>query len=138
MRERAGKKCQVQQLPLTATRTPSILLEPVRSSRTTSQVSVPITPTTKSMRLTQVVQGSNTTETYSYDPVGNRTASLAIPSYTVNSSNELRQTPTRSLPKTIMATPRSRPIPPEYDLRLGLRESAEQRHAAEQRWHRAI
>ncbi|MFZ0641082.1 MAG: IPT/TIG domain-containing protein [Candidatus Acidiferrales bacterium] len=43
----------------------------------------------KIYELTQVVQGSNTTESYSYDPVGNRTASLAIPSYTVNSSNEL-------------------------------------------------
>jgi len=43
----------------------------------------------KIYELTQVTQGTNTTESYSYDPVGNRTASLAIPSYTVNSSNEL-------------------------------------------------
>jgi RHS repeat-associated protein len=43
----------------------------------------------KIYELTQVTQGTNTTESYSFDPVGNRTASLAIPSYTVNSSNEL-------------------------------------------------
>lgn len=43
----------------------------------------------KIYELTQVTQGANTTESYSYDPVGNRTASLAIPSYTVNSSNEM-------------------------------------------------
>ena len=39
--------------------------------------------------LTKVTQGSATTESYSYDSVGNRTASLNVPSYTVNSSNEL-------------------------------------------------
>jgi YD repeat-containing protein len=39
--------------------------------------------------LTQVTQGSTTTESYSYDPVGNRTASLGVSSYTTNSSNEL-------------------------------------------------
>jgi RHS repeat-associated protein len=43
----------------------------------------------KIYELTQVTQGTNTTESYSFDPVGNRTSSLAIPSYTVNSSNEL-------------------------------------------------
>ncbi|HEY6467134.1 MAG TPA: hypothetical protein VIY69_14135 [Candidatus Acidoferrales bacterium] len=37
--------------------------------------------------LTQVTQGSATTESYSYDPVGNRTASLGVSSYTTNSSN---------------------------------------------------
>jgi RHS repeat-associated protein len=46
----------------------------------------------KIYELTQVTQGNNTTESYSYDPVGNRTASLAIPAYTVNSSNELTGT----------------------------------------------
>jgi YD repeat-containing protein len=35
--------------------------------------------------LTQVTQGSTTTESYSYDPVGNRTASLGVSSYTTNS-----------------------------------------------------
>ena len=42
--------------------------------------------------LTQVTQGTNTTESYSYDPVGNRTASLGVSSYTTNSSNELTST----------------------------------------------
>ena len=39
--------------------------------------------------LTRVTQGSTTTESYSYDPVGNRTASLGVSSYTTNSSNEM-------------------------------------------------
>jgi len=39
--------------------------------------------------LTQVTQGTSTTESYSFDPVGNRTASLGVASYTTNSSNEL-------------------------------------------------
>ena len=42
--------------------------------------------------LTQVTQGASTTESYSYDPVGNRTASLGVSSYTTNSSNELTST----------------------------------------------
>jgi len=40
-------------------------------------------------QLTQAAQGGTTTESYSYDPVGNRTASLGVSSYTTNSSNEL-------------------------------------------------
>ena len=39
--------------------------------------------------LTQVTQGTSTTESYSYDAVGNRTASLGVSSYTTNSSNEM-------------------------------------------------
>ena len=39
--------------------------------------------------LTQVTQGTNTTESYSYDPVHNRLSSLGVASYTVNNSNEL-------------------------------------------------
>lgn len=39
--------------------------------------------------LTQVTEGGSTTESYSYDPVGNRLSSLTVPSYTYNSSNEL-------------------------------------------------
>jgi RHS repeat-associated protein len=39
-----------------------------------------------------VLQGTNTTESYSCDAVGNRTASLGVASYTVNSSNELTAT----------------------------------------------
>jgi RHS repeat-associated protein len=42
--------------------------------------------------LTQVMQGNNATESYSYDAVENRTASLGVPSYTVNASNELTAT----------------------------------------------
>lgn len=39
-----------------------------------------------------MMQGANTTESYSYDPVGNRLSSLGVPSYTVNTSNELTGT----------------------------------------------
>jgi len=42
--------------------------------------------------LTQVTQGTSTTESYSFDPVGNRTASLGVASYTTNTSNELTAT----------------------------------------------
>jgi RHS repeat-associated protein len=40
-------------------------------------------------QLTQVTQGASTTETYSYDTVGNRLSSSGVPSYSYNSSNEL-------------------------------------------------
>jgi RHS repeat-associated protein len=40
-------------------------------------------------QLTQVVQGATTTESYSYDAVGNRLASLGVSSYNYNTSNEL-------------------------------------------------
>jgi RHS repeat-associated protein len=43
-------------------------------------------------QLTQVTQANNTTESYSYDPEGNRTASLGASSYTTNASNELTAT----------------------------------------------
>jgi len=46
--------------------------------------------------LTQVTQASTTMESYSYDPVGNRTASLGVSSYTTNSSNELTATSSAS------------------------------------------
>lgn len=39
--------------------------------------------------LTQVTQGGSTTESYSYDPVGNRLSSLGVPNYNYNVSNEL-------------------------------------------------
>jgi RHS repeat-associated protein len=42
--------------------------------------------------LTQVAQGLSTTESYSFDPVGNRLSSLGVSSYTNNSSNELTST----------------------------------------------
>ena len=40
-------------------------------------------------QLTQVTQGGSTTESYSYDPVGNRLSSLGMPSYQYNASNQL-------------------------------------------------
>jgi RHS repeat-associated protein len=39
--------------------------------------------------LTQVTQGSSTTESYSYDAVGNRLSSSGVPNYSYNASNEL-------------------------------------------------
>jgi RHS repeat-associated protein len=39
--------------------------------------------------LTQVTQSASTTESYAYDPVGDRTSSLGVSSYTTNASNEL-------------------------------------------------
>ncbi len=44
-------------------------------------------------QLTQTVQGLNTTETYSFDAVGNRLSSLGVSPYSYNSSNELTSTP---------------------------------------------
>jgi RHS repeat-associated protein len=46
--------------------------------------------------LTQVTQAGAATESYSYDPVGNRLSSLGGASYTVNPSNELSSTSTAS------------------------------------------
>src|SRR5580700_9689134 len=43
-------------------------------------------------QLTQVTKANNTTESYSYDAVGNRTASLGVSSYTTNASNEMTAT----------------------------------------------
>jgi YD repeat-containing protein len=39
--------------------------------------------------LTKTMQGAATTESYSYDPVGNRLSSLGVSSYTNNASNQL-------------------------------------------------
>jgi RHS repeat-associated protein len=44
-------------------------------------------------QLTQVTQGTTTTESYSYDAVGNRLSSLGMSPYTYNSSNELTSMP---------------------------------------------
>jgi RHS repeat-associated protein len=44
-------------------------------------------------QLTQVTQGITTTESYSYDAVGNRLSSLGMSPYIYNSSNELISTP---------------------------------------------
>ncbi|HTS07534.1 MAG TPA: IPT/TIG domain-containing protein [Candidatus Eisenbacteria bacterium] len=46
--------------------------------------------------LTQVKQGTNTTESYSYDPVGNRLSSLGLSPYSYNTSNELTSTSSAS------------------------------------------
>jgi RHS repeat-associated protein len=46
--------------------------------------------------LTQVTQNANTTETYTYDPVGNRLSSLGVSPYVNNTSNELTSTPNAS------------------------------------------
>ena len=43
-------------------------------------------------QLTQVAQGTTTTESYSYDAVGNRLSSLGMSSYAYNSSNQLTST----------------------------------------------
>jgi len=43
----------------------------------------------KIYELLQVTQGANTTESYSFDPVGNRLSSLGVASYSYNNSNEL-------------------------------------------------
>ena len=42
--------------------------------------------------LTQVTQAANTTESYTYDPVGNRLSSLAAATSSYNSSNQLTRT----------------------------------------------
>jgi RHS repeat-associated protein len=44
-------------------------------------------------QLTQVAQGATTTESYSYDAVGNRLSSLSMSPYAYNSSNQLTSTP---------------------------------------------
>jgi RHS repeat-associated protein len=47
-------------------------------------------------QLTQVTQSATTTESYSYDAVGNRLSSLGVSPYAYNSSNELTSTPAAS------------------------------------------
>ena len=47
-------------------------------------------------QLTQVTQGASTTESYSYDAVGNRLSSLGVNPYSYNASNELTATPSGS------------------------------------------
>jgi YD repeat-containing protein len=44
-------------------------------------------------QLLQVTQGASTTESYTYDPVGNRLSSSGVSPYSYNSSNELSSTP---------------------------------------------
>ena len=47
-------------------------------------------------QLLSATQGANTTESYTYDPVGNRLSSLGLSPYTYNSSNQLTATPSAS------------------------------------------
>jgi RHS repeat-associated protein len=44
-------------------------------------------------QLLQMTQGATTTESYSYDPVGNRLSSLGVSPYSYNSSNQLTSIP---------------------------------------------
>ena len=60
--------------------------------------------------LTQVTQGGSTTESYSYDSVGNRLSSSGVPNYSYNSSNELTSNSSGSYSTTQTAIPS--PIPP--------------------------
>jgi RHS repeat-associated protein len=50
----------------------------------------------KIYELAQVMQGANTTESYSYDLVGNRLSSLSLSPYNYNTLNELTSTPSGS------------------------------------------
>src|ERR1700742_462356 len=47
-------------------------------------------------QLTGVTQGTSTSESYSYDPVGNRLSSLNVSPYAYNPSNQLTSTPAAS------------------------------------------
>jgi RHS repeat-associated protein len=47
-------------------------------------------------QLTQVAQGASTTESYSYDAVGNRLSSVGVNPYSYNASNQLTATPSGS------------------------------------------
>ena len=53
-------------------------------------------PLLRIYELTQATQGTNTTESYSYDAVGNRLSSLGVSPYSYNTSNELTSTPSGS------------------------------------------
>ena len=86
-------------------------------------------------QLTQATQGGTTTESYSYDPVGNRTASLGVSSYTTNASNEMTANSNASytydsngntLTKTVGSNTTT--------LHLGLREPPDERDAAKHWW----
>ncbi|MGH9746012.1 MAG: RHS repeat domain-containing protein [Candidatus Acidiferrales bacterium] len=48
------------------------------------------------MAFVYIPQGANTTESYTYDPVGNRLSSLGVSPYVDNTSNELTSTPNAS------------------------------------------
>jgi RHS repeat-associated protein len=64
-----------------------------RMSRTDNRAGVTSNYTYDAIyQLLQATQGGSTTESYTYDPVGNRLSSLGVPSYTNNSSNEVTGT----------------------------------------------
>jgi len=68
-----------------------------RSSQTNQPIAVTSNYTYDPVyQLTQVVQGVSTTETYSFDAVGNRLSSLGASPYVYNSSNELTSDPSAS------------------------------------------
>jgi len=55
---------------------------------------VPVPATVEGVpELTQVTQGAATTESYSFDAVGNRLSSLGMSSYSYKTSNQLTSTP---------------------------------------------
>ena len=57
-------------------------------------------------QLTQVTQGTSTTESYSYDAVGNRLSSQAVPTYNYNASNQLTSNSAgRRVAHTILGAP---------------------------------
>jgi RHS repeat-associated protein len=61
-----------------------------RTSKTDNRTSVTSTFSYDPLyELTQVLQGSTTTESYSYDAVGNRLSSLGVSPYAYNTSNQL-------------------------------------------------
>jgi RHS repeat-associated protein len=65
-----------------------------RTAKTDQRVAVASNYTYDSIyQVLSAAQGSTTTESYTYDPVGNRTASLGVSSYTTNASNELTAIP---------------------------------------------
>src|SRR5215472_694957 len=76
-------------MPVTGRRKRTIAREPRRTTREFIPSPLRGNPL---YQLTQVTQGSATMESYSYDAVGNRTASLGVSSYTTNASNELTAT----------------------------------------------
>ncbi len=85
--------------------------------------------------LTQVTQATNTTESYTFDAVGNRLSSLGVSSYTNNSSNELTSTSSTTYTYDSNGNTATEVIFIGDDhVRVGLREPPEQRDAPRQRW----
>ncbi len=83
-------------------------------------------------QLTQVTQGGPATESYTYDPVGNRLSSLGVSPYVYNSSNQLTSKPgvTYIYDNNGNLTSQTPAGAPPHHLRLGFRESPQERHPA--------